>query len=109
MLFVPVIDRVPNDFEVRRTGRDCSVLTPLAMSEDGYQLVAVESRLLAGEDGEYEFKFSIAVLDESTREPFRIFDPNMAKGYLPNEVRALVLPCVCRAVKELGLGLITTT
>lgn len=100
-MFIPAIEAVPDEYEVCEAGSEYSVLTPLAVSEDGYQLVAVETRLLPEAAGEYELKFCIAVLDESSDEPFRIFDPRMALGYLPDEVRPLVMQCVCRAIKEL--------
>jgi hypothetical protein len=101
VLVIPVIDCVPDEYEVCGPSPEYSVLTPLAVSEDGYQLVAVETRLLPDNSDEYELKFCIAVLDESSEDPFRIFDPRMAQGYIPDEVRSLVMPCVCGAIREL--------
>lgn len=102
-LFVPLIDAIPEEYEVCGPDPDYSVLTPLA-AEDELRLVAVETRLLPYDVGdvlEHELKFCIAVLDEETEEVFRIFDRHMAVGYLPDSVRPLVMGCVCRAVEEL--------
>lgn len=102
-MYCPV-EEFPRDFEVCGEGEDYSVLTPLAMSDDGYRMVAVETRLLgyiADGDAEHEFKFCISVLDLETMEPFRIFDRDMSEGYLPTEVRGWVIPCVVEAAKAL--------
>jgi hypothetical protein len=103
-LFIPVIEEVPRKVEVCGPDPDYAVVIPLAASDDGYRLVALEVRLLPYEwEGsfEHEFKFSIAVLDEDDEQPFRVFDRDMAKGYLPHEVRHLILPCVGVAIEAL--------
>jgi len=99
-MFVPVIEEVPDEVEVFESDEDWAVVIPLAASEDGYRLVALETRLLPY-DNEHELKFCIAVLDEDTGEPFRIFDRDMAAGYIPPQVRDLVMPCVLVSVDAL--------
>lgn len=102
-MFEPLIDEVPNEFEIEGLCGRPTVTIPLAASEDGYRWVAAEARLWPchwrGVDC-HEFKFAVIYFDDSDGEPAVIFDRNMAFGYV-GSVRHLVMPCVCAAAKAL--------
>lgn len=104
-MFKPILDSVPSEFEIGGDGRP-TVTIPLAASPDGNQWVALEVRLWPAfwrGVASHEFKFAIVHFDETDGGPAVIFDRNMASGYLEN-VRELVMPCVCAAAQTLILS-----
>ena len=81
-----------------------SVLTPIAASEDGRRTVSVLTSLYPFEqDGfkMHEFQFAIAVADLESDDVFETCERDMAKGYIPDDVRASVMDCVCAAIPAL--------
>lgn len=106
-MFVPV--EIVHETEVvfeedSPAGPRYSVLTPIAVSEDERRRVAVLSSLYPFEkDGFqlHEFQFAIQVTDLETDEVFETCERDMAKGYIPDEVRASVMECVCAAIPAL--------
>ena len=49
----------------------------------------------------HEFQFAISVTDFETDEVFETCERDMAKGYIPEEVRKRVMECVCKAIPSL--------
>lgn len=108
-MFCPALDAVPDTFEVLE-GKDAQgqsyrvVTIPLAASDDGYRHVAVEVALVPFVHQRtlfYEFQFVIVVTDDADGDVFRTCVRDMAKGYIPAEVRPLVMPTVCAAARAL--------
>jgi len=99
VVFKPVIEDVPDDFEVKGE-RDFTATIQLAESEDGYQKVAVDVRLLRAHWRGVEvhtLQFPIAVENERTGEGKVIWERDEAAPYVEC-VRPLVMKCVKAAV-----------
>ena len=103
-MFVPALDQVPDQYEVEGPDPNYWVLTLLAVSEDEVREVAVRTLLMPfTHDGyaAHELKFEIVIASDEADEVFVTQDRFMARGYLPDEVVPLVMPCVCGAIGAL--------
>ena len=102
-MFEPLLDTIPSEFDIDGIGGRPTVTIPLAVSEDGYQWVALEVRLWPCHwrgVACHEFKFAIIHFDHEVGEPAVIFDRNMVAGYIES-VRRFVMPLVCAAARSL--------
>jgi hypothetical protein len=103
-VFVPALDQVPDRYEVEGSDPEYWVLTLLAVSEDELKSVAVRTLLIAfTHDGNaaHELKFEIVIAADEADEVFVTQDRFMARGYLPDQIIPLVMPCVCGAIGAL--------
>lgn len=103
-MFVPALDQVPDHFEVEGPDPNYWVLTLLAVSEDEIRDVAVRTMLIPfthEDEAAHELKFEIVIAGDEADEVFVTQDRFMARGYLPDEVLPLVMPCVCGAIRAL--------
>jgi hypothetical protein len=103
-VFIPALDHVPDDYEVEGDDPDFWVLTLLAVSEDEVRDVAVRTSLSAfthEDTAAHELTFEIVIASDEADEVFVTQDRFMARGYLPDEVIPLVMPCVCGAIEAL--------
>ena len=105
-MFVPTIDEVPEHFTVEHRGDGACVSVGLAESDDGLRGVSVDVWLcpFESEDGQtvYEFSYEIVVASyDRSEETFATQDRNMARGYIPDEIRHFIVPCVQSALVEL--------
>jgi hypothetical protein len=105
-VFLPVI--APDEFEVvfkdSELGWRYSVLVPLAISDDERRLVGVLTSLYPFEEQGvqmHEFQFAISVADLETEEAFETYQRDIAKGFIPDEVRPLVIEIVCSTIPTL--------
>lgn len=107
-MFVPV-DPIPSECVVifeddSPAGARFSVITPIAASDDKRRMVAVLTSLYPFEEQGcpmHEFQFAISVTDLEADEVFETCERDMAKGYIPDEVRSRVMECVCAAIPAL--------
>ena len=103
-MFVPALDRVPDAYEVEGDETHHWVLTLLAVSDDEVRSVAVRTSLIpfTHEDvAAHELKFEIVIAGDEADELFVTQNRDMARGYLPDDVVPLVMPCVCGSVGAL--------
>jgi hypothetical protein len=103
-MFVPLIDDVPGEFQVVDVEGEYQVLTAIAESEDGIRIVSILTSLIPFEHNgaqAHELKFGISVSGDEADEAFVLYQRDMAIGFIPKEIRHLVMPCVCRAIEAL--------
>ena len=105
-MFFAAIDDVPTDFDVewREDENRFSVVTPIAISDDERRRVAIITSLYPFEEKGvlmHELQFSIVSHDLESDEVFETCERDMAKGYIPEDVRPLVIPSVLGAVRAL--------
>lgn len=103
-MFFPALEQIPNEFEVEGPDPNYWVLTLLAVSEDEVRDVSVRTLLMPfTHEGyaAYELKFEIVIASDEADEAFVTQDRFMARGYLPDQVIPLVMPCVCGAIGSL--------
>lgn len=91
--------------EMEFDGDAVVVSVSIAESEDGSRIVSVDTRLShAPEIGEgvYELSFEISVTSlDGSDLTFSTQDRSIAFGFIPSDVRPLVMPCVCESVRWL--------
>ena len=102
-MFVPALDHVPDHFEIEGDETHYWVLTLLAVSDDEVQSVAVRTSLIPfthEDNAAHELTFEILIAGDEA-EVFVTQNRFMARGYLPDDVVPLVMPCVCGAIGAL--------
>lgn len=107
-VYLSVLDGIPSTFDIETenvdVGLEASVMIALAVSDDERKRVGLQISLSPFKfDGVlcHEFAFAIFVEDLEADDVFVTHDRDIAKGYLPSEVRPHIMPCVCGAAKAL--------
>ncbi len=102
-MFIPLLDGVPDEFEVEISAEFARITIPIAISDDGNRLVACVCSLTPlPEENACEFSFSIVCITYDDSElPLETQDRNIAAGYIPDETRPYIIPSVCEAACDL--------
>lgn len=105
-MFKPIIDCVPDELEVEVEGASAYLLTiPFALCATTERVVSVDCHLDYTQNGTawfHEFSFEITVTD--LLEPAKTFstqDREIARAYIPEECRQLVLELVVAGLDAL--------
>lgn len=104
-MFVPLICEPPSILEIDQDGDDHVIVVPVARDDNTSRIVTVDSHLAltwSGGGSFFEFSFEISVMFlDGNGESFSTQDREIARRYLPEEARKLVMPIVLRCYERL--------
>jgi hypothetical protein len=106
-MFRSLIDRVPDEIEVLEDENGFVTIVPFAESEDGNKLASIDCHARRAEyDGRsfYEFCFEISVtpVDDSNEDIMYIQAPEVARNFIPVDVKPFLLPTACKCYEKLA-------